>query len=1295
MSLQTTYLNGGNWATRQVNLGEIMAGKPGTSGDADSKPTRRKSPYTGLLSRTLMPGPQIKIVLPARLRHREKADIVFVGETFIQIKELVPSGHLEDIVTKSDFDTKILDAKVIGSLDDAALEAPIMQGAGLGESFGKLFEDNWHGQILVLLLASRELLFLYGAEGESGRPEFIHVRRPLPQSVSSLEEYGRHIVIEPRSRFMAISASHRFFGIFALKDPSVIRSEMKEGPVNPIKEERFSKIEGDIVAMEFLYPAAGDEDTVVLMFLVNHQIKTHVACYTWKASEGLAKVEAKRMKSKLQPDCLLPLLFIPLTLPTSCLLVSKDSFYVYEVKLAEGIVSCRESLEDASGCPFTAWVRPRRNITHHEKEDDLYLCREDGELSYLSINKDRWQVVRNSRIESVGCNVDTGFAILDPGFRAGGDILVVAGSNGDGGLFLLGARRNSKCLQRIRNWASVCDAVVIKAQKSHIAGAYQDGQEEEDSSFDRVFTYSLTGSDQGSVTELRHGIEARAGLVIDQEDSSRVMDVWAIPNSQTGGTFFLFSYPLSSSVISLPVDSDDELYMMSEEDSGLDLETQTIAAGSSRDGVVMQVTGSSIHLSVFENMTLRYSTRCQGPTERILAAAVNGGLSLFAVAVKTNTDIRVHLRSVKITNGTLDCPTVGEPLPLACEPVNLTIERIFSQSFLFIGTTDGKLLTARIDSEQGLVPLLERIITLPPTDELKICESFTVITVHNRERMKTKLLCGLRSGYMISYNVQLDESSGNIDLVQTNVRKLGDTSVRIRRYESDTTFAIVTCGSGLWRLSHVEDEDSEEYALDKIWITDQNNPARMQSTIDVFTCVDSRPDLGSGGLGGSLVCIMKNQLLCCVLEKTPKTVPRHILLRGRPRRLIYSDYLKQLVVGLIVEETKQTSDCIERWRRPTLEFVDPDAETPIFTGPWRPVGLSGEEVTALLDWTVSSGEKVHHMIALATMQPHSKRSGRVVYFIARPNSQNPSQIDCKVKHVIEYDDPVRSVAAFKPDSLVLAVGQQIIFQTVDLASKRWRKRPGYRLESDAVSIRVQEPYIYAQTLKNSLCILKVTDTGLALHAQDGSDTEGRDLVNLPADSGITMTSNMGGAIVGLSQVGIDPEAKLLHKAFAADMPLTSLRLCRSTRPAGTGAPQVTYGAAIDGTMYRFTTLSEKQWRLLRFIQDVCMRDPHICPLAKRQKRHVVDAWEVTVTRPTSLHVNGDILGRLVERGIGHLRRLMGAGEVDEMVDEGADDGAGGEKLRRFLQYAGEIVPGAEDPFAAVMVWMGRMVRVSL
>lgn len=195
MSLQTTYLVNGEWATRRVDIGDILARNRESNMSANTRAP--KAPATGLLSRTLVHGPTIQWVLPARIRHPNRNDVVFVGDNFIQIKELVPSGHLEDIITKADFDSKIVGAKVINTRPEIGLDDQIGLNGGTVRDATPIVE-NLAPHILVLILASKEMIFLYARELPRGRFDFVHARRPLPADVSSLEEYGRNITVDPR-----------------------------------------------------------------------------------------------------------------------------------------------------------------------------------------------------------------------------------------------------------------------------------------------------------------------------------------------------------------------------------------------------------------------------------------------------------------------------------------------------------------------------------------------------------------------------------------------------------------------------------------------------------------------------------------------------------------------------------------------------------------------------------------------------------------------------------------------------------------------------------------------------------------------------------------------------------------------------------------------------------------------------------------------------------------------------------------------------------------------------------------
>ncbi|PGH03778.1 hypothetical protein AJ80_08648 [Polytolypa hystricis UAMH7299] len=1314
MSLQTTQLVNGVWTSRRVGIDELLA-RNRESSSKQPNLAKHKLPLNGLLSRTVVQCPMIQWVLPARLRHSLHNDVIFVGETFIQIKELMEEGHLEDVTTKCDFDSKIVSATVVGRRYEMTLETQIQHGARGGTSSGPELED-WLPQVLVLVLASKEVIFLGRTEDPHGTSAFVHAQCPLPADVSSLEQYGRHIAIDPRSRAMAISAASEFFGIFSLKPLSAIHSGLREGATSPIQEERFFRVGGDIIAMEFLYPPAEDDDRAILLLIVSKCAGVFLSCYEWKTSEGLRSVRLKVSDEKLPSDAQIPSLVMPLRRDTAFMLVYPGFALRYN-NIMHGNATVRspfldkESPTGTNTLEWTAWARPWRNHNRKEIYDDIYLCREDGSVLYLEA-KIEGQLDLVHSVGNLGCTVDTGFAILSGG-RASGDLLVAAGSMSHGGLFSARPREPLELIQSFPNWAPLLDSVVVKNPRSFTG--FNSGVEADlIQTQERIFVCSGTGRGEGLITELRYGLEGRIGLMIDQEIMVNILDVWSIPDVSAGGVFFLLSSPLQSFLISVPIDFGQDLYALDEESSGLDFSGQTLAAGCTADGVVIQVTGRSIRLSVMAHEQLRFSTHCQPPSEHIVRAAVNDKLALLAVAVNSGGSISVHLSRIEVNDIGLRLVPIGQPMPLPYEPVCCEIKQLSASCYLFIGTTEGKLLVSEVDMDHGLTPKLEQTISLTSgNDESRVCECLGIISSAKRGIQRYTLFCGLRSGNLVPFNVAVDDRANTIVLNQGPPWKIGDTSVKIKGLEYDKSFAVVGCGSGLWRLSHSKDEDSARYVLENIWITDhKNNPAFLQSKIDVFTCIDTYPFSTTGGLAGSLVCISESQLMICTVDKTPKTVPRHISLPGRARRIMYSDYLKRLVVAYNAVETEDGPEYTKRWTRPRIAFVDPDFRAPVsFSG--GPTGGSGEMVTALLDWHFSDGEKDYNLIVVATKQPLTQASsthqGRLIYIQARPSAHAQGQISSAVKYVYPYERPIRAISRFGPCSLVLAVGDQIKFQTLDPTTKKWSHFPGFTLESTPVSVSVKEPFIYAMTSGNSLVILKAGSDSLSLYGQEGTDREGLDHCMLPDPSQIILTSSRGGAIVGLSEATINMDEKLIKSVFTAHMPLSSINLHNSYRQVTSASSTATYGMTIDGTVYRFTTLNENEWRLLRFIQNICMQDRRICPFTRRKRTHV-DDHNVSISKPESLHVNGDILSRITDHGIRSLHHLMGPdGEHNTTSSSSSSpskpgDNAGGAtadtmdvsdpRLGRFAELAVAVVGNDNDPFVAVMAWLENLVRIS-
>ena len=163
----------------------------------------RPQPELGVVSRTLSSSPTVNWILPARIRSPSRNDVVFVGDTSIQIREFVTTGstYLADATGKLDFQTQILAATVVSAKLEPipVLEATINQ-SGDDERFtigGQPVEEGQPPQILVLSTASCHLIFVYAQERSDGSTRFVHAKRSLLGGMRLAEKIGRHLAVDP------------------------------------------------------------------------------------------------------------------------------------------------------------------------------------------------------------------------------------------------------------------------------------------------------------------------------------------------------------------------------------------------------------------------------------------------------------------------------------------------------------------------------------------------------------------------------------------------------------------------------------------------------------------------------------------------------------------------------------------------------------------------------------------------------------------------------------------------------------------------------------------------------------------------------------------------------------------------------------------------------------------------------------------------------------------------------------------------------------------------------------------
>ena len=160
------------------------------------------APELGIISRTLSSSTTFKWILPARLRSPSKNDIVFVGDSSIQLREFVTEGspHLTDAISKLDLHTQILAANVISAKVEPipVLEATLNQ-SGDEERFtikGRPVEEGQPAQFLVLSTASCHLIFVYAKQLHDGSVRMVTAKRVLIGGLTSAQKLGRHLAVD-------------------------------------------------------------------------------------------------------------------------------------------------------------------------------------------------------------------------------------------------------------------------------------------------------------------------------------------------------------------------------------------------------------------------------------------------------------------------------------------------------------------------------------------------------------------------------------------------------------------------------------------------------------------------------------------------------------------------------------------------------------------------------------------------------------------------------------------------------------------------------------------------------------------------------------------------------------------------------------------------------------------------------------------------------------------------------------------------------------------------------------------
>lgn len=516
--------------------------------------------------------------------------------------------------------------------------------------------------------------------------------------------------------------------------------------------------------MEFLHSPEGDDEHVVLLLIVYKDEKPKLICYEWDSGKGLVTVQAKVNGRLHLADRDVPLLLIPLTKSTAFMLVSVQQITVYrgiltgQAKAYILPIYAHEPPEEPGRTTkppvWTQWARPSRHDLHVQKQDNIYLCREDGVVHFLEIMDNLEQMLECTHmVGMLGINVDTSFASIDLGSR-GCDLLVAGGDFCDGGGWLFEPRRSAQKQFNLPNWTPLIDYAAVSVAKNSECKSSRELQiSNTEQSPPRFFASTGQGSRHGAVTEIRYGIEAPKEIALELSQAG-VIQLWALEfvldSSYRAVMMIFLSYPTSTLVLMFDMEGNTH-----EDVIDIEFNARTIAVGTSKNGLIVQITDKSITaVQPYHKMKRIFNLH-------ILAACIKtleeqDIETVVLTAVREEEKVFLCFGCLGFDGQQIYYHLIGERIHLSSEPSAMSLEIIEGKLTTFVGTLTSKLQIYQADPECGLSLALEYSFD----GQVAICDSLSVLATNMLDSTdKCRILCGLRNGFIEILEVK-SESSG-------------------------------------------------------------------------------------------------------------------------------------------------------------------------------------------------------------------------------------------------------------------------------------------------------------------------------------------------------------------------------------------------------------------------------------------------------------------------------------------------------------------------------------------------------
>ncbi|KAI0165679.1 hypothetical protein GGR57DRAFT_497155 [Xylariaceae sp. FL1272] len=1177
-----------------------------------------------------------------------------------------------------------------------------MSDAVLADDPSSVQEGATFQQLLVLVLEDGDMVFLACAPTDDGGWRFLSWSTDLARSTKLVDLRVHHMAISSSWDYLTLACGDLLLVAQLRPMKQIQRKFSEDGQFDDhIIGTKTHSVKGFIHQIAFLHPGPDKRSQIILLAIVVKHGVSKLVIVEWHTADPLQAIfRAEDFQGyRLEEDFHLPLLVIPLKFECQFLFITEDKIVIGSDVLsgppnfASFALAVREETAQYHGIHaplWTAWTRPMRNNDYFNgfsdiretcaPKDAVYLAREDGWIFFI-------QIAADSGIEAavsmgpLSCNIDTAFASI--GIAAmpidgrteniTGDLILAGGRTGPGAICKVEPRKSLQEVGPLLSWSPTVDFAVTgdasSRQQAPADKAYDQRQTPE-----KAFICSGTGG-SGSILEMRYGIQAKIGL--DLEYPSPIRHGWVISKYEAipeDGFWILLALPDHSTILQISHDFSE----VSEKDTdttGFDLSSVTLAVHVATNFVV-QVTTNCITV-VSPNNTDRQSIQeiTNAPMSTIANATISD--SIIALAMFSSSE-----SAIAVVCLTPDGLSLKRSIPVEGEITCLALCRLLGGLVVLAGIwkdNRAALVVYTIEPEhfsllpeEGRFLEIEKVAHGPQylSNEIEhgTCGPLTSIVSTHSDHEKQRFVVGTRNGDVLT--VQTHLTSQTVDC-ETDRHHFGVATSQVFAGPSnrDATTILVCNDSGLAAMSGFDRQRRGRVYENtfRVWFTDAKQPNMASPLINSVVTMDQSTDRRDP----ISIMIAGSRILVTEMQFGPAPVPRIFPVGGTPLKIMYSERLNAIVT------------IVSKRGFPSLHFLDPltgaDISLPVIKKPKTDkvdyiegLGRPNTKISALSEWccVTDRGSNLTCLVILL----HSQDRARVLLVGADHGGsttakESPRRIRFWQSHDRKIDPGAPVALATNKDGIFVSIEHSVYYlglATKDDRQMGLRIHRKHELPSTVTAMQLVGDNLHVVTARHSLVVLNAKFFPLSnrVPLNIRSDMIRRNglqsiVVDAHGESGeqrhITLLSDPMCGIHGLGLPGPRSTSLKLKFRGVAGGSIRKFAQAR-TRPVWVqnrtpyrllecGAPEsCILGLTIDGSVIQFSLLSEAEWKLLRYIQNLAVCFPDICPW---RPASLTEDLSLDPSPNTNMHIDGDIIERIVERR-GSLEQLF---EDPQHMDE--------------------------------------------